>query len=313
MSLPLIKILRPGTFTDIHGTEVSFGAAEIDQILSSYDPERDPAPLVAGHPKHDDPAQGWVNRLSVEGGVLFAEPGDVAPEFAELVRTKRYRRISASFYPPKHRGNPTPGKWHLKHVGFLGAQSPAVKGLGTVSFSEADDRASTTIDLSEETNMTDTTGQREIALGERETALSTRETEIAQREKAQADREAKERHESHVAFAEDLVEKVLLAPAGKGAVIALMDHLGEVTEVVSFGEGDAAEQKAPIDIFKGLFDGAQPIISLGESAATEKKAGGQKPSDLAQRASEFVESERKAGRTVTIQTAVRHVSRQAED
>jgi len=49
----------------------------------------------------------------------------------------RYKFRSASFYEPNDPSNPTPGSWHLKHVGWLGAQPPSVKGLGA-AFSEGD-------------------------------------------------------------------------------------------------------------------------------------------------------------------------------
>lgn len=153
---PQIRIFRAGTFQDIHGTTHSFASSDLDDIVASYSADRDPAPLVIGHPQHDNPAYGWVGKLSREGDTLVAEPSDVVPEFAEAVRAKRYRKVSASLYPPAHPGNPTPGHWNLKHVGFLGASAPAVKGLGTVSFSEADEGAAFTLPFTPETDMTDT-------------------------------------------------------------------------------------------------------------------------------------------------------------
>ena len=72
-----IRIFRAGTFTSVEGTVVSFTAEDLAAIASSYDPAVDPAPLVIGHPKMDDPAFGWAGALSVEGDVLVArlKPG----------------------------------------------------------------------------------------------------------------------------------------------------------------------------------------------------------------------------------------------
>ena len=40
---------------------------------------------------------------------------------------------------PNSTNNPVPGVYYLRHVGFLGAQPPAVKGLKDVAFAEEDD------------------------------------------------------------------------------------------------------------------------------------------------------------------------------
>ena len=47
--------------------------------------------------------------------------------------------MSASFYLPDSPSNPKPGVLYLRHVGFLGAQPPSVKGLKQVSFSEQEE------------------------------------------------------------------------------------------------------------------------------------------------------------------------------
>ena len=64
---------------------------------------------------------------------LVAENDEVAPEFAEAVSAGRYKKVSASFFPPTAKNNPVPGVYYLKHVGFLGGAAPAVSGLGTVT------------------------------------------------------------------------------------------------------------------------------------------------------------------------------------
>lgn len=81
-----IRILRPGTFTDIHGTKVTFAQADLDDLIASYDAGSDPAPLVVGHPSTDAPAYGWVGALAMEDGNLVALPSEVAPAFAEIGR-----------------------------------------------------------------------------------------------------------------------------------------------------------------------------------------------------------------------------------
>lgn len=134
-----IEILRAGTWSAMDGSRVPLAVEDISNVAASYDPALHEAPVVIGHPATDDPAYGWVKSLQVDDGRLVAELDDVEPSFAELVKAGRYRKVSASLYRPDSAANPTPGKWHLRHVGFLGAQPPAVKGLRPVQLAAGDD------------------------------------------------------------------------------------------------------------------------------------------------------------------------------
>lgn len=91
-------------------------------------------PLVIGHPAVDGPAWGWASRLAAGKDGLFASPSQLDPAFAKLVRAGRFKKVSASFYAPDNPNNFVPGVYYLRHVGFLGAQPPAVKGLAPVNF-----------------------------------------------------------------------------------------------------------------------------------------------------------------------------------
>ncbi|OIO04834.1 MAG: hypothetical protein AUJ49_02085, partial [Desulfovibrionaceae bacterium CG1_02_65_16] len=51
----------------------------------------------------------------------------------------RFKKISASFYLPDSPANPAPGVFYLRHVGFLGAAAPAVKGLKPVAFAAGEE------------------------------------------------------------------------------------------------------------------------------------------------------------------------------
>ncbi|ECW1082289.1 peptidase [Salmonella enterica] len=132
----LIHIFRAGTHTDMHGRRINFSDADLNEIAQNYNPALHEAPIVVGHPKTDAPSYAWVRGIKKDRDGLKAEPRDIDPQFAELVKNRRYSKVSASFYCPESPGNPTPGKYYLRHVGFLGAQPPAIKGLKQVSFTE---------------------------------------------------------------------------------------------------------------------------------------------------------------------------------
>lgn len=314
---PRIKLLRPGTFTDVKGVKVTFSKADLQQVVDSYDAGADPAPLVVGHPKLDTPAYGWVGKLSLQGDVLFAEPSSIDPGLADAVAAKQYQRISPSLYPPADPNNPTPGQWHLKHVGFLGAATPAIKGLGTVAFADAGDMVTVDIDpttLSPEPRMNEPENQAAVDFAEREAAIASKEAELAEREtalkvsQAQIDADAAAALvTANVAFAEGLINDGRLMPAGRDKVIVLLGALQPI-EAVSFGEGDTAVSIVPLQALKDILSGADQILSFGESASAAK--GDPKevpPTAIAQEAVAFAESERRAGRTITDAQAVRHV------
>lgn len=132
------EIFRAGTRTDANGNTVTITEADLAAAAQAYDPKVHEAPIVVGHPKADAPAYGWVKSLGVQNGVLTADFAQVDEGFADLVKAGRYKKVSASFYPPTSPNNPKPGVWTLRHVGFLGAQPPVVKGLSAISFAEGE-------------------------------------------------------------------------------------------------------------------------------------------------------------------------------
>lgn len=181
-----IHLLRAGSHTDNAGRKHDFSAAVLGDVAASYDPALHEAPLVVGHPAANRPAYGLVASLSAEPDGLYAEPTRVDPEFAELVKAGRFPKISASLYPPDNPSNPTPGRWHLRHVGFLGAQPPAVKGLKPVEFADGDDPAAA-VDI--EIDFAESAAPRGHAFGSIARVLrGLREWVIAERDVETADR-----------------------------------------------------------------------------------------------------------------------------
>jgi len=133
-----LEIFKPGRHVTASGQEISFSEADVSATARAYNPELHVAPLVVGHPAMDDPAYGWTQSLAFADHRLTALPVNVDPAFAELVNARRFSNISAAFYPPNSPNNPVPGVYYLRHVGFLGAHPPAVKGLKTPSFASGD-------------------------------------------------------------------------------------------------------------------------------------------------------------------------------
>ncbi len=123
-----IDIFKGGKVKDSLGNPHD-GDRLIDVAVSTFDDSHQP-PIVIGHPQTNAPAYGWVNglRKHIKNGVAFlqAKFEQVNPDFADLVRAGSYKKRSAAFY--------SDGK--LRHVGFLGATPPAIKGLKDINFNE---------------------------------------------------------------------------------------------------------------------------------------------------------------------------------
>lgn len=127
-----VAIFRPGTHRAMNGREYEFSDRDVAAIAAAYSPAVHQSPAVIGHPAIDAPAYAWADRLEFADGVLWARLKDVAANFSAWVKQGWYRNISASFYQPEK--SPVPGRWYLKHIGFLGAAPPAVPGLPHAAF-----------------------------------------------------------------------------------------------------------------------------------------------------------------------------------
>lgn len=136
-----LQIFKAGTFTAMDGQTYSFSEEQLSASAKAYDTTLHEAPIVVGHPSNDAsaPAYGWISSLSLKDGALEAKANQVDLQFAEMVKAGSYKKISASFYSPQAPSNPVPGIFYLRHVGFLGAEPPAVKGLRSPAFAEKEE------------------------------------------------------------------------------------------------------------------------------------------------------------------------------
>lgn len=142
MNTRWIEVFRAGKQTDSAGNTKDWTTEDLDTIVKTYNDQpaeaRHEAPVVLGHPETDKPAYGWVQQLKREGNTLLAELKDLSDNFVEMVKNGMYKKRSISLY----------ADMLLKHVGFLGAVPPAVKGLADPVFNH--EGVSTTIEFEEE-------------------------------------------------------------------------------------------------------------------------------------------------------------------
>lgn len=111
-----IQVFKSGTHRDSAGNERTWTNDDLDLIVKNFSEQ---VPVVLGHPKTDEPAYAWVCEVKREGDILFAKIDKVHPEFSNWVEKGLYRKISIAL----------DADLNLRHIGFLGAVNPAVKGL----------------------------------------------------------------------------------------------------------------------------------------------------------------------------------------
>ena len=293
-----IEIFRAGTHRDDAGNTHTFTRAQLQEMAASYNAALREAPLTVGHPKDNLPAYGWVQRVYVnEAGNLAIDPHQVDPAFAEMVKGGRFKKRSASFYPPGAPHNPTPGRWYLRHVAFLGAQPPAVAGLKDIGFAEFGD-------LTEAVSFSDpasaaapapaTTQPQEHpmsdadkaelerlrakskadeearAKAEAELRAANERAEAAQRQAASfAEKAAAERRAGFVSFAEAEIKAGRLLPKDKNTAIAVLETLAAASAPLSFSEGATTTQVTPLEMcawLQGHMSSRTAAVSFGEMA-----------------------------------------------
>jgi len=125
-----IDVFRAGDY----GDKGSYTPVDLDAMVDNYNPARHEAPVVIGHPESDAPAFGWVAALRRVGDTLQAKLRQIVPEFEALVRQGQFKKRSVAFYQ-------TARGLALRHLGFLGAMPPDVKGLRDLKLCEFSDKS----------------------------------------------------------------------------------------------------------------------------------------------------------------------------
>ncbi|TAN12983.1 MAG: hypothetical protein EPN34_03085 [Burkholderiaceae bacterium] len=301
-----MEIFRAGTHRDDAGRTHTFGQEQLAEMAASYNAQLREAPLTVGHPKDNLPAYGWVKRVFINAqGNLAIDPQQVDPAFARMVQEGRFKKRSASFYPPTAAHNPTPGKWYLRHVAFLGAQPPAVAGLKDIAFA-ADDMAQA-ISFSEdapaapaslspgtqpnqEQIMSDAdkaeldklraenkANQDALAKAQAEAKTATEAAAAAKKQVASfAEKAAADRRAGFASFAEAEVKAGRLLPKDKNVAIAALETLAAVEQPLSFAEGSTTTQVTALQLcawLQGQMSSRTAAVSFGEFAGGKAPEG----------------------------------------
>jgi len=129
------EIFKVGEHTDSKGIKRIWTAVDLDKIVANFNSQKSKGvdiPAVIGHPEKTAPAYGWVSTVSRSGDSLYAEFEKVDTQFLEMVKQGKFKNTSISL----------DADLNLRHIGFLGAQAPAIPGLKDAEF---EDNINTTI------------------------------------------------------------------------------------------------------------------------------------------------------------------------
>lgn len=123
-----VEIFQAGDY----GEKGVFTNDDLDRIVRNFKPDLWRPVAIIGHDERD-PALGQVKALKREGTKLLAQFEHVHPLLESAVAEGRYPSRSVGLYR-----NPEGAGWMLRHVAFLGAVPPEVKGLKPIQFRDGE-------------------------------------------------------------------------------------------------------------------------------------------------------------------------------
>lgn len=123
-----VEAFSVGKHTSENGDTNTYTIDDLNNIADKYEKNKgsNPAPVVIGHPEMDSPAYGWIKGAKVKADKLVLKLGELNKDFVDALKTGAYKTRSIAMY----------ADGMIKHLGFLGAYKPAIKGLAPFSFKE---------------------------------------------------------------------------------------------------------------------------------------------------------------------------------
>jgi len=290
---PWIEIFRAGDYSKAGKGVIT--PEDLRRVVLNYDPTFHEAPETLGHRADDQPAMGWIDSLAVDGGKLLARERQADPKFVEARTAGRFKKRSAGFYC-----DDTGRITGLRHVAWLGAGIPQVKGLQDVTFEDHGSKF-IEVDFGEDESVQEDTksiveqlktflseklggtapktfsedevtriateaatkaaAPLQTTVTELQKKLDAQTTKFAEHEKALAGGEVKQR-------ATDAVTRLKTGgkwiPAFEKQGLGLVfDELAKVTDTVEFGEGEAKKKVTPLETLVLFLESLPKIVPDG--------------------------------------------------
>ena len=255
------EIFRVGTHTDSNGRKKDWTNEDLETIKTNFLTKNPDVPICCGHPKSNSPAYGWTDKMKVESGKLFATFKNVQESFKEAYDQGLFKTRSLSLT----------SDLIPRHIAFLGAQSPAIKGMEKFCFEECGDDIciefqSNTISLYSDPSGAGSSpvlkeGEQmseeiNVKLAEKDAKIAELEAKIAKNEKEQRNKEFED-------FCDKAISNGNILPAQKQHIINILESLDNTNKF----EFDDGSEKNASEIFKD-FIGNLKQFNFEEVATT---------------------------------------------
>lgn len=252
------EIFKTGEHTDSKGNKKIWTFDDLMKIKNNFKNKNNEVPVCCGHPKSNSPAYGWIDDLKIAGNSLYASYKGVQKEFKEAVNKGLFKTRSISLTPDLV----------LRHVAFLGGQTPAIKGLEKFCFSDCEDEIIINFEEMKEEPMscnqepTAEGGALPSALsnikGEKDVETEQLKSELSKKDKRIAELEAQlKKHEKEKLlkefqeFCDGAVAAGHILPSQKDDVISILEACNAY-EAFEFSDG---ESKTAVKMFKDFVSG----------------------------------------------------------
>ena len=121
-------VFKTGEHKDSNGNVKFWTKDDLDKICYQFQNVHHNVPVCVGHPKTNSPAYGWIEDVKRVGENLYCSFKDIREEFKNALKQGLFKNRSISLDKDLN----------IRHIAFLGAQAPAIKGLEEFCFSDCD-------------------------------------------------------------------------------------------------------------------------------------------------------------------------------
>lgn len=265
------EIFKTGKHTDSAGVEKEWTLEDLNTIVSNFQTVNPDVPICCGHVKSNSPAYGWVDNLRIEGDKLYASFKDVQNEFKEAVNKGLFRTRSISLSP----------ELILRHVAFLGAMPPAIKGMEQFCFNESDENDfNIEFSIYGGENMTDNQEPEITQPGVSDSVSDFNEQmkekeEVIQKLKKELDENRlKSLKHEYEDFCDKAISEGNITPAQKGAVLDIL--FANTDTSINFEDGST---KTSNEVFKDFIKSLHQI-EFSDIAGDDKVSEEDKDKDF---------------------------------
>ena len=235
----LCQIFRTGKHVDSKGNEREWTIEDLDKIAYQANNVHKNSPICVGHPQSNSPAYGWLKNVQRIGNGLYCDFKDVQKEFVEAVKKGLFKNRSISLDKDLN----------IRHLAFLGAQAPAIKGLEQFCFEDDED----TQDI-EFTNFSDIEEQKEERndkvekIEEMQNQLAEKDAQIDKLQKQIAEAETAKKVQDFEDFCDKAIEKGNILPKHKESIVNILTACDKM-ETFNFSDGGEKDAVSAVKDF----------------------------------------------------------------